>query len=84
MATDKDTPSPRLIRVIAAEIFRAWPNISVHARPYLRAMLSLDDMNDMFMMESANTIISYFLSNATYWRGEDARRIKAELRSMMK
>lgn len=26
----------------------------------------------------------YFLANASYWKGEDARRIKAELKSMIK
>jgi len=29
-------------------------------------------------------IVRYFLSNATTWRGETARRIKAELKQMLK
>ena len=28
-------------------------------------------------------IVRYFLSNATTWRGEDARRIKAELKALL-
>jgi hypothetical protein len=39
-------------------------------------------MADSFMLDSALSIVSYFLANASGWRGEDARRIKAELKSM--
>ena len=36
------------------------------------------------MFEDAESIVTYFLANATYWRGEDAKRIKTELKSMIK
>jgi hypothetical protein len=36
------------------------------------------------MCDGAETIVRYFLSNASTWRGEDAKRIKAELKSMLK
>ena len=34
--------------------------------------------------DDGGSIVLYFLSNATTWRGEDARRIKAELKSLLK
>ena len=61
----------------------------VHAKyralmPYLDAMSSLEDMSSRFGAESASSIIAYFLANAGQWKGETARRVKAELNSMLK
>lgn len=74
----------RDISAIAIEISARWNKVYFGAEPYLNAMFSLDSINDMYGMDSADMIIRYFLSNATTWRGEDARRIKAELKSMLK
>lgn len=68
---------------IATEISFKWPNVNYAARPYLDAMGDLDKITDMFHSDPAAHIVRYFLSNATGWRGEDAKRIKAELRSMV-
>ena len=54
------------------------------AKPYLSAMLSLDKITDKYMFDDADSIVRYFLANATTWRGEVARRIKKELNSMLK
>jgi hypothetical protein len=35
-------------------------------------------------MDDANGIILYFLANASSWRGDTARRIKAELKNISK
>jgi hypothetical protein len=35
-------------------------------------------------MDDAKSIVSYFLCNATTWRGEDARRIKKELKDAIR
>lgn len=69
---------------IAEDIRRNWDNVYFGAVPYLEAMFALDSMDDMYGMDDARSIVAYFLSNATTWRGEDARRIKAELNSMLK
>lgn len=69
---------------IAEDIRRNWGNVYFGAVPYLEAMFALDSMDDMYGMDDARSIVAYFLSNATTWRGEDARRIKAELNSMLK
>lgn len=74
----------RTISAIATEIKEVWKNIYFGAVPYLNAMLRLDTVNDYYGADSARDIVNYFLSNATYWRGEDARRIKKELNELLK
>ena len=73
----------RPIYAIAAEIKKVWGlKISEPARPYLTAMQSLTTINDRYMCEDAKTQIIYFLSNASGFRGEDAKRIKTELKQI--
>lgn len=69
---------------IAREIRKTWPKVWFGAVPYLNAMASLDSMKDNYYADSAHSVVLYFLSNATTWRGDDARRIKAELNRMLK
>jgi hypothetical protein len=45
-------------------------------------MRMMVDPADQFGLESGRTIILYFLANASAWRGEVARRIKKELKSL--
>ena len=68
---------------IADEIERDWKNVNYAARPYLDAMHTLTTMNDNYLLDNGESIVRYFLSNANPWRGEVARRVKAELRSML-
>lgn len=67
---------------IAREIRKAWTKVSPYAEPYLEAMESLNTIDDNYYFDSGKSIVLYFLSNANTWRGEDARRIKAELKQM--
>lgn len=67
---------------IAREIRKTWTKVSPYAEPYLEAMQSLNTINDNYYYDSGKSIVLYFLSNANTWRGEDARRIKAELKEM--
>jgi hypothetical protein len=68
---------------IAREIRRVWAKPYFGAVPYLEAMSELNRITDNYYEDSAASIVRYFLSNAATWRGEDARRIKTELRSML-
>jgi len=68
---------------IANEIKKTWPKVYFGAVPYLDAMTTLNSINDKYGWDSADSIVRYFLSNATTWRGEDAKRIKAELKAMI-
>lgn len=74
----------RPLREIAAEIRTTWPKIYFGAVPYLDAMSTLNKISDSYYLDSADSIVRYFLANATTWRGPDARRIKAELKSMLR
>ena len=79
-----DQKNVRPISVIAAEISRTWPNVNYAAKPYLAAMRSLSSVSDSYLNEDGRGVVLYFLSNATTWRGDDARRIKAELKALVK
>lgn len=73
----------RPIHVIAAEIRTLWPNVHYTAKPYLDAMSALTSIEDAFGADPAADVILRFLSNAWAWKGTDARRIKAELKSLV-
>jgi hypothetical protein len=75
----------RAIYEIANDIRRDWgKNISFYAKPYLDAMLCLEKASDKYGLDSASSIVLYFLSNAVMYRGENARKYKAELRAIVK
>ena len=74
----------RPLYTIAREIRKDWKNISPCAAPYLMAMTYLNSVDDNYIMDSGRSIVSYFLANAGSWRGETAKRIKAELKAMIK
>lgn len=74
----------RALRDIAGEIARDWTKPNYAAVPYLEAMNSLDKITDNYYQDSAKSVVLYFLANAGTWRGETAKRIKAELRAITK
>lgn len=74
----------RPLHVIAREIYRDWKPVNYAAKPYLEAMSSLDSIADNYGYDSGRSIVAYFLSNASQWKGDTARRIKMELKSMLK
>ena len=68
---------------IANEIRWDWTKVSPYAEPYLDAMGYLNSTDDHYGYDTAYSIVCYFLANAGTWRGETARRIKAELKTMV-
>lgn len=78
------TPVVRPLYEIASEIRKTWKKVYFGAVPYLDAMSTLTSIDDMYIMDDAKYIVNYFLANASTWRGEDAKRIKLELKSMVK
>lgn len=78
----------RPLHTIAADILKTWRNkdgastINYAAKPYLDAMQELDGIDGMYYADTAKSVVLYFLANANTWRGNDARRIKKELRTM--
>jgi hypothetical protein len=78
----------RTISQIAAEISKDWKATSKNgiyfgAVPYLEAMFSLTDAKSKYGMDSASSIVLYFLSNATTYRGAKAKELKAELKKII-
>ncbi len=67
-------PSHRPLHEIATEI----------AVPYIVAMYDLTSITDSYGADSAQDIVLRFLCNAVTWRGETARRIKRELRAILR
>ena len=75
--------SSRNLNVIANEIRNDWKSVNYGAKPYLDAMACMERVTDNFGMDTGKSIVLYFLSNASTWRGETAKRVKAELKKMV-
>jgi len=73
----------RKVNEIAKEIRADWTNVNYAAVPYLDAMDEIESVKSMFYCDSSASIVRYFLSNATTWRGAVARRVKKELNEMV-
>lgn len=69
---------------IAEEIRKDWKNVNYGAEPYLEAMGELVSIQNMYYCDTGKSIVAYFLANASNWHGETAKRIKAELKGMLK
>ena len=88
--TTKTATTARPLYEIAREIRQNWKksisgtDLNYAAIPYLEAMETLDKISDRYIMDSASSIVAYFLGNASTWRGETAKRVKAELNQMLK
>jgi len=78
MGNSKRAPA-RSVGEIARDVLESWENVNYAARPYLDAMLQ-DDGSGVYFHDSMKSVVLYFLSNASGWRGDDARRLKAELK----
>lgn len=74
----------RTLQQIANEIREDWKKPYFGAIPYLKAMATLKTVNDNYHFDSGRSIVLYFLGNAQTWKGETAKRIKAELKAMLK
>lgn len=77
---EKTTVRP--LYVIARDIYQAWPKVNYAAKPYLEAMTDLTSIEDKYGYDSAKSIVLYFLSNASSFRGDDAKALKLELKSI--
>jgi len=74
----------RPLNQIAQEIRKDWGSkVNYGAKPYLDAMSTLNSVDDNYYQDSGKSIVAYFLSNAGQWRGETAKRVKKELKSLI-
>lgn len=75
---------PRPIKVIAADVVSNWSRVDPYAEPYLRNMFMVSALDDTYLGADGQTFVLRFLCNASTWRGEAARRVKAELKALLK
>ena len=82
------TSTVRPLHVIAREIARIWgqqgTGVNFGAKPYLDALATLDNIYQNYGYDTAYDMVIYFLANANSFRGEDAKRLKAELKAIAK
>lgn len=69
---------------VARIIRNDWAKVNYAAVPYLQALQGLDKITDQYFADDAKSIVLYFLSNATSWRGEVAKGVKAYLKKLAK
>lgn len=76
----------RTFSEVAREIRAKWSKPYFGAAPYLDALeqVNSSDKNAHYMFEQVKDIVPYLLCNMTTFRGADARRLKAELKEMIK
>jgi len=75
----------RPLNEIAQDIRKDWGSkVNYAAKPYLQAMMGLRNINDNYGYDSGASVVAYFLSNASSWRGPTAKAIKLELKKMLK
>lgn len=79
-----NNPLHRPLHEIARDVAKDWKNIHFSAVPYLRAMSTLTFVTEAYGEDPGSSIVAYFLSNATSWRGDVARTIKKELNAILK
>ena len=77
-------PRSRPIYQIASDIRREWKNVNFAAKPYLNAMMQISSVADEYGADDGKSIVLYFLSNASSWRGPEAKRLKDELKAALK
>jgi len=69
---------------IARDVAKNWPKVNYAAKPYLDAMRELDTLDDPYLYDSGRSVVARFISNAGTWKGPEAKRVKDELKAMLK
>ena len=72
------------ISELAIIIYDDWRPVNYTAKPYLEAMTSLQSVNDNYGADSGYSVVAYFLSNASQWKGDVAKAVKIELKKRLK
>ena len=76
----------RTFSEVTREIRAKWSKPYFGAVPYLDALqeVNTSDKNATYISEQVKDIVPYLLCNMSTFRGADARRLKAELKEMIK
>lgn len=73
----------RFIYEIAKDIRKDWVKINPYALAYLKPMMDICTVEDNYGYDDARSICLYFLSNASGYRGQRAKELKGELKSLL-
>jgi hypothetical protein len=84
MATTATKPVVRPLYEVAREIRKDWVNMPNYAMAHFEAFENANSINEMFFMDSVKSEVLYFLGSTQTWKGETAKRIKLELKAMVK
>ena len=83
MSNNTKIPNTRSISAIARDIRADWGSkVNYAAKPYLQAMLTLHENCPSYGADSGESIVRYFLCNASTYRGEKAKALKKELKTL--
>lgn len=69
---------------LAQHIRSDWKKPNFAVVPFIGAMSQLDTIDENYMADSGRSIVTYFLSNASAWRGPVAKEVKKELKRRLK
>lgn len=61
-----------------------WKKPYFGAVPYINALTQIYSIGGRYYAEDAHSIVLYFISNASTWRGPVAKAVKAELKRRAK
>lgn len=69
---------------IMADLRTHWAKPYFGAVPYIEALECLTSWSDNYVCDSARSLGAYLLGNMSTFKGDDARRLKAELKEATK
>lgn len=72
------------IREIAQFIIEDWSKQGPVPKTYLEPMLEIETLDEMYGADTATSVVSYFLSSASRWKGDIARVTKKHLENLLK
>jgi hypothetical protein len=69
---------------IAQFIINDWSKQGRVPKTYLEAMLKIESLDDMYGADPASSVVSYFIVNASQWKGDIAKVTKKYLSELLK
>lgn len=71
------------IKEIAEFIIDDWSKSGKVPKAYLEPMLTIKTLEEMYYADKASSVVAYFISNASGWKGFNARVTKKYLKKML-
>ena len=68
---------------ICEEIREDWQSMPNYAKEHFKAIECATSIDEMYGFDSVESEVCYFLSSASTWKGEVARRVKLELKALV-